>query len=157
MKCSRFFELLDDIARTPHAFLVVLNYFRFLVPYLVLPFDALRRLVAAMITSAVMSKNNEIVAMKASGVSLYRLAWPLIGASAVLALGLITLDNTYLPYFNQQAGCLAEPTSKAARANLFHPNRSWISGSNNKIYNYQLFDPDNNLFGGLNVFEVDPR
>ena len=25
-----------------------------------------------------------------------------------------------------------------------------------KIYNYELFDSDHELFGGLNVFEVDP-
>jgi lipopolysaccharide export LptBFGC system permease protein LptF len=30
-------------------------------------------------------------------------------------------------------------------------------GNNSKIYNYQLFDPDRVLFGGLSVFELNPQ
>jgi LPS export ABC transporter permease LptF/LPS export ABC transporter permease LptG len=152
-----FFELLDDIARHHTPFLIVLDYFRFLVPYLFYHLTPFATLVAALITIALMSKNNEIVAMKASGVSLYRLAWPLIGASAVLALGLITLDNTYLPYFNQRQDALRAIIKGKPAQTYLRPNRSWISGSSNKFYNYEVFDPDNNLFGGLNVFEVDPQ
>jgi len=152
-----FFELLDDIARNHTPFIIVLDYFRFLVPYLFYHLTPFATLVAALITIALMSKNNEIVAMKASGVSLYRLSWPLIGASAVLALGLITLDNTYLPYFNQRQDALRAIIKGKPAQTYLRPNRSWISGSNYKFYNYEVFDPDNNLFGGLNVFEVDPQ
>ncbi len=38
-----FFELLDNIAKNHTPFLVVLNYFRFLVPFLVLSPGAFRR------------------------------------------------------------------------------------------------------------------
>ena len=38
----------------------------------------------------------------------------------------------------------------------YQPQRQWIFGDHSKIYNYQLFDPDQKLFGGLNVFELDP-
>ena len=36
-----------------------------------------------------------------------------------------------------------------------HPQR-WIFGNDEKIYNYDLFDPTQNLFGGLSVVELDP-
>jgi lipopolysaccharide export LptBFGC system permease protein LptF len=36
------------------------------------------------------------------------------------------------------------------------PNRNWIFGENNKVYNYEVFDPDAQFFGGLNVYELDP-
>src|SRR5213075_2123975 len=36
-----------------------------------------------------------------------------------------------------------------------HPQR-WIFGENSKIYNYDVFDPEQNLFGGLSVLELDP-
>jgi LPS export ABC transporter permease LptG/LPS export ABC transporter permease LptF len=154
-----FFELLDDIARNHTGFFVVVNYFRFLVPFLFYRLAPFAVLVAAMVTLGIMSKNNEVVAIKASGVSLYRLAWPLIGASAMLAFGMLMLDNTYLPYFNQRQDELrAEIKGKPPQSHL-RPNRSWIfdanDKTNDKIYNYQIFDPDNNSFGGLNVFELD--
>jgi LPS export ABC transporter permease LptG/LPS export ABC transporter permease LptF len=152
-----FFELLDDIARHHTPFLVVLNYFRFLVPFLFYKLAPFAVLIAAMVTLGVMSKNNEVVAIKASGVSLYRLAWPIIGASALLASGMLLLDNTYLPYFNQRQDALrAEIKGKPPQTHL-RPNRRWLYGSNNKIYNYQIFDPDSNSFGGLTVLELDPQ
>ncbi len=149
------FELLDDIARTHAPFLVVLKYLWYLVPYWTYKLAPFAVLVAAMITLGVMSKNNEIVAIKASGVSLFRLAWPLIGASAALALGLLALDNSYLPYFNQRQDALRNEIKGRPPQTYFNPNQSWIYGLNDKIYNYQLFDPDRSFFGGLNVFELD--
>lgn len=150
------FELLDDISRTHAPFLVVLKYLWYLIPYWTYKLAPFAVLVAAMITLGVMSKNNEIVAIKASGVSLFRLAWPLIGASAVLALALLALDNTYLPYFNQQQDALRNEIKGRPPQTYFNPNQSWIYGLNDKIYNYQLFDPDRSFFGGLNVLELDP-
>ncbi|MFZ0821235.1 MAG: LPS export ABC transporter permease LptF [Candidatus Acidiferrales bacterium] len=154
-----FFELLDDIGRHHTRFTVVANYFVFLVPFLVYKIAPFGVLIGALITIGVMSKNNEVVAIKASGVSLYRLAWPLIGASALLGLGLLALENTYLPYFNQRQNALRSEI-KGRPAQTFLPNRSWIVEPTDKLYkfyNYQLFDPDNSLFGGLNVYEVDPE
>src|SRR6202035_5329815 len=101
-----FFELLDDIARHHAAFLVVINYFRFLTPYLVYNLAPLGALVAVLVTLGVMSKNNEIVACKASGISLYRIAVPLLLAGLVLAAGMIVLDDTFLPYANQRPDAL---------------------------------------------------
>ena len=37
------------------------------------------------------------------------------------------------------------------------PQRRWIIGNNSKIYNYQVYDSDHRLFGGLAVFELDPK
>jgi LPS export ABC transporter permease LptF/LPS export ABC transporter permease LptG len=158
-----FFELLDNIAKNHTPFFVVLNYFRFLVPFLFYHLAPFAVLVAAMVTLGVMSKNNEIVAIKAGGVSLYRLAWPIIGTGAVLAAGLLALSNTYLPYFNQRQDALLNQIKGKPAQTYLNPHRSWIPGAstgtaNKKIYNYQVFDPDSKpvLFGGLNVFELDP-
>jgi LPS export ABC transporter permease LptF/LPS export ABC transporter permease LptG len=158
-----FFELLDSIAKNHTPFLVVLNYFRFLVPFLFYHLAPFAVLVAAMVTLGVMSKNNEVVAIKASGVSLYRLAWPIIGTGAALAAGLLLLSNTYLPYFNQRQDALLNQIKGKPAQTYLRPNRSWIPGAsggtqNKKFYNYQVFDAENKpvLFGGLNVFEMDP-
>jgi LPS export ABC transporter permease LptG/LPS export ABC transporter permease LptF len=149
-----FFELLNDIARNHSPFIVVAKYFVYLIPFLVYKISPFGVLIGALITIGVMSKNNEVVAFKASGVSLYRLAWPIIGASALLGLGLLTLENTYLPYFNQRQDALRSEI-KGKPAQTYLPTRSWIKGTDDKVYNYELFDPDKNLFGGLNVYELD--
>ena len=150
-----FFELLDDIARHRIPFLIVLSYFRFLIPYLLYQLTPLGALVAVLVTIGVMSKNNEIVAFKASGISLYRLAVPLLIAGTVLAGGLLLLDSTYLPYANQRQDALRNQIKGRPPQTYTRPQR-WIFGENAKVYNYDLFDPTQNLFGGLTVIELDP-
>lgn len=151
-----FFELLDDIAKHHVAFLVVVDYFRFFSFYLLYNLAPLAALVAVLVTLGVMSKNNEIVACKASGMSLYRLAIPLLVAGLTLAGSLIVLDETYLPYANQRQDALRNQIKGRPAQTYAQPQR-WIFGENAKIYNYDLFDPAENLFGGLSVIEIDPR
>src|SRR5256885_17204813 len=96
-----FFELLDDIARHRVPFLIVVDYFRYLAPYLLYQLAPLGALVAVLVTLGIMSKNNEIVAIKASGISMYRLAEPFLLEGLTHALALIGLCDTILAYSNQ--------------------------------------------------------
>ncbi len=150
-----FFELLDDIARHRVPFLIVVDYFRYLAPYLLYQLAPLGALVAVLVTLGIMSKNNEIVAIKASGISMYRLALPLLLAGLVLAGTMIVLDDTYLPYANQRQDALHNLIKGRPPQTYTHPQR-WIFGESSKIYNYDLFDPTEKLFGGLTVLEIDP-
>ncbi len=150
-----FFELLDDIARHHAAFLTVVDYFGSLTPYLIYQLAPLAALVATLVTIGVMSKNNEIVACKASGISLYRLAGPVLLAGVVLASAMILVDDTYLPYANQRQDSLRNQIKGRPPQTYRQPQR-WIFGENAKIYNYDLFEPNQNLFGGLSVIEIDP-
>jgi len=150
-----FFELLDDIARHRVPFLVVFNYFRYLTPYLLYNLAPLGALVAVLITLGMMSKNNEIVAIKASGISIYRLAVPLLLGGLTIAATMLILDDTYLPYANQRQDALRNQIKARSPQTYTRPQR-WIFGENAKIYNYDLFDPTQNLFGGLSIIELDP-
>jgi lipopolysaccharide export system permease protein len=151
-----FFDLLDDLARHRTGPLEVATYFFYLASYLFYQLAPLAALVAVLITLGVMTKNNELVAIKAGGISLYRVALPLLLAGLLLAGGLILLDDTYLPFANQRQDALRNEIKGRPAQTYFNPNRQWIFGENAKIYNYELFDPDRELFGGLNVFELDP-
>jgi LPS export ABC transporter permease LptF/LPS export ABC transporter permease LptG len=150
-----FFELAEDIRRHNVPFIVVVNYFRYLIPYSVYQFTPLGALVAVLVTLGILSKNNEIVAFKASGISLYRLAFPLLLAGLAIAAVLLILDDTYLPYANQRQDAYRNIIKGKPAQTYTRPQR-WIFGENSKIYNYDLFDPAQQLFGGLTVVELDP-
>jgi LPS export ABC transporter permease LptF/LPS export ABC transporter permease LptG len=150
-----FFELAEDIRRHNVPFMIVLNYFRFLIPYSVYQFTPLGALVAVLVTLGILSKNNEIIAFKASGISLYRLAIPILLAGLTIAAALLILDDTYLPYANQRQDALRAIIKGKPAQTYTRPER-WIFGDDAKIYNYNLFDPREKLFGGLTVIELDP-
>src|SRR5437879_12553146 len=140
-----FFELLDDIARHRVPFLIVVDYFRYFAPYLLYQLAPLGALVAVLVTLGIMSKNNEIVAIKASGISMYRLATPLLLVGLTLGVTMIVLDDTYLPYANQRQDALHNLIKGRPPQTYTHPQR-WIFGETSNIYNYDLFDPTQNLF-----------
>jgi LPS export ABC transporter permease LptF/LPS export ABC transporter permease LptG len=151
-----FFELLDDISRHHTPSLDVANYFRFLTVSNFYQFSPLAALTAVLVTLGVLAKNNEIVAFKAAGISLYRVSLPLLAMGLVLAGGLVVLGDTYLPYANQRQDELYNEIKGRPPQTYFSPQHQWIFGENSKVYNYDLFDSDHNLFGGLSVFELDP-
>jgi LPS export ABC transporter permease LptF/LPS export ABC transporter permease LptG len=152
-----FFELLEDVAKNNISYLVVADYFRYLTPYLAYQLLPLAALVAALVTLGVLSKNNEITAFKAGGVSLYRISFPLLTAGLLLGLGMFLLDDTFLPYANQKQDLLRNQIKGRPAQTFFQPRRQWIFGENWKVYNYDLFDADQQIFGGLNVFHLEPQ
>ena len=138
-----FFDLLDDIARHRASFMDVANYFRYLSYYLIYQLAPLACLVSILITLGIMTKNNELVAFKAAGISLYRVALPLLLAGGV--------DDHRRSSPSIRPICrtpISAPKSceissrEALRKPTIEPQRRWIFGNNSKIYNYQLFDPD---------------
>jgi LPS export ABC transporter permease LptG/LPS export ABC transporter permease LptF len=153
-----FFDLLDDIAQHRTELLVVLDYFRYLSFFLLYQLAPLACLVSILVTLGVMTKNNELVAIKAAGVSLYRLTLPLLLAGIGVTAGLILLDQSYLPYANQRSEALRNIIKGRPAQTYYQPQQQqWIVGNNSHIYNYQLFDPDRLLFGGLNIFELNAQ
>jgi LPS export ABC transporter permease LptF/LPS export ABC transporter permease LptG len=151
------FDLLGDISKNHIPVSMVLDYFRYLIPLMIYQLAPLATLVATLVTLAVMAKNNEVIAFKASGISLYRLVLPLTLAGCLVAGGMFLLDDSFLPYANQRQDALRNEIKGRPAQTYFQPAHQWIFGENSKIYNYELFDPDQRLFGGLSVFELDPE
>lgn len=63
-------------------------------------------LVATLMAFGRMSADNEITALRSTGVSLYRIIFPVILASIVLAIGLVYFNNLILPDANHKARLL---------------------------------------------------
>ena len=79
-----FFELISDMLRNNITLWKMFTYLFFLTPQLIYEMLPVSVLVAVLAAFGVMSKQNEITAFKACGVSLYRLAVPvLLGSTAV--------------------------------------------------------------------------
>ena len=149
------FDLLGDISRNHIPWRVVANYFRYLIPLMVYQLVPLAALVGTLVTLGMLAKNNEVTAFKASGVSLYRLCLPLVLAGGLLAGGMFLLDDTFLPYANQRQDALRNEIKGRPAQTYLHPTHEWIFGENGKVLNYDFFDSDQNVFGGLSIFEID--
>ena len=89
--------------------------------------------------------------MKASGVSLYRVAIPLIASAAVVGGMLFVLDATVLGAANRRAEALRDLMrgTTTLRA-LYYP---WTAGSDGSIYHLRAYDRVHSRFEGVDIFE----
>src|SRR5579864_5078643 len=150
------FELLGDILRNQTSPLVVAEYLVNVAPYLLYNIAPLVMLLAVLVTFGLMQRSNEITAVKATGVSIYRIVTPVLISAALVSAGLFFADQFYLPYTNTRQEVLHNQIKGKPPQTYLRPDRKWIFGQNNDIYYYQFFDPDRDQFGNVTVFQLDP-
>ncbi|MGH9581348.1 MAG: LptF/LptG family permease, partial [Bryobacteraceae bacterium] len=92
-----FFELLGDMMKNNISMSTMLDYLYHLAPSLIYQIAPIGILVATLICFGVLTKYNEITAFKAGGVSLHRLAAPVLVASFAVSAGLFAFDYYYIP------------------------------------------------------------
>lgn len=151
------YQLLGDIARNHIPIHVVFDYCRFLLPqvlYLMLPLGVL---VATLVNFGLLTKTNQVTAVKALGISLYRISIPVLVVSALLSVGMFTFQDRFLPETNQRKDALRNQIKGKPPQTVYRPDRQWIFGQSNRIYNYKFFDPDQNVFANVSIFEFDPH
>ena len=152
------FELLGDILRNGISVLTVGAYLLNVTPYfLYYPITPMSMLLAVLVTFGLLQRSNEITAIKATGISLYRVIVPVLFASALVAGVLFASDQLYLPYTNKRQDELRNRIKGKPAQTYLRPDRKWIFGQHYDIYYYQLFDPDRDTFGGVTVFQFDPN
>ena len=151
------FELLGDILRNQVSPLTVGEYLLNVAPYFLYNTTPLSMLLAVLVTFGLLQRTNEITAIKATGISLYRIIVPVLLASLVVAGVLFFSDQLYLPYTNKRQDALRNRIKGKPAQTYLRPDRKWIFGQNSNIYYYQFFDPDRDVFGGISVYRFDPH
>jgi LPS export ABC transporter permease LptF/LPS export ABC transporter permease LptG len=151
-----FFQVLGDIVRNQISARVVVDYYWFLLPqvvYLMLPLSIL---VATLVNFGLLTKTNQVTAIKSAGVSLYRLSVPVLAVTALLSAGMFLFADRVLPETNQRQNGFRNQIKGKPAQTFYRPGHQWIFGTSSRIYNYTFFDPDQNVFANFSVFEFDP-
>jgi len=152
-----FFELIGDIIRNRVALVTVGEYLINVLPSLIDTTMPLSTLIAVLVTFSLLQSSNELTAMKATGVSIYRTIAPVLVVALTLSAALFFFEQYYLPdtYTRQEA--LRNSIKGKPAQTFLRPERKWIFGEKNVIYYYEHFDAEADQFSGLSGFEFDPH
>ena len=151
-----FFELLSDIIKNHPPMSHVLSYHFFLTPRLIYDFTPVGVLAAVLVAFGVLSKHNEITAFKACGISVYRLAMPVLIASFLLSGSLFAFDHYWVPEADRRQDALRAEIKGKPPQTYLNPNRKWIYGMHDRVYYYKYFDQAAHTMLGVNIYEIDP-
>jgi LPS export ABC transporter permease LptG/LPS export ABC transporter permease LptF len=152
-----FFELLSDIIKNQIALHRVFTYLFFLTPRLIYDTLPVSVLVGVLVTFGIMTKNNEVTAFKACGVSVRRLGLPVLMASLVLSGALFAFDHFYIPEANMKQDALRNEIKNRPVQTYQRKNQKWIYGNGSRIFYYRVFDDSQNIMAGVSVYELDPQ
>jgi LPS export ABC transporter permease LptF/LPS export ABC transporter permease LptG len=151
------FELLGDILRNQISPWTVGEYLLNVTPYFLYNVAQYGVLLTVLITLGLMQRYNELTALKATGMSIYRIIVPVLLAGALVAGGLFIADQFYLPHANKRQDALLNQIKGRPPQTYLNPSRRWIFGQHSTIYYYQFFDSDKNQFGNLSVYQFNPN
>jgi len=149
------FDLLDDIIKNKIPASMVLDYFTFFTPHILMLVIPLSVLLGVLINFGILEKSSEITAIKAGGWSLYRIAVPVFLIAAGLCASLYFLQDYVLPYANVLQDDLHNKIKGKPPQTAMRLQRKWIFGEANRIYNYEYFDNNLHSFVDLNIYDID--
>jgi LPS export ABC transporter permease LptG/LPS export ABC transporter permease LptF len=152
-----FFELLGDMIKNDIGMPTMIDYLWHLAPSLVYQLTPIGTLVASLICFGILTKYNEVTAFKAAGVSVHRLAAPVLIMSFFISGALFAFDHFYIPEANRRQERLRAEIKKKPPATYLRLDRQWIYGEGSRIYNYQSLDPKQGVMSRVNVYELDPK
>ena len=154
---STFLDLADELFKGQATWTMLGQYFWYATPqytYYVLPLSVL---LATLVTIGLLTKNSELVVMKACGISLYRVAVPMLAGAFVAGGVLFLLEESILGASNRRAEAIRH-VIRGGSPELFDVlQRRWVTGTSGEIYHYNYFDPRNNLLSGLSIYEFGPQ
>jgi lipopolysaccharide export LptBFGC system permease protein LptF len=84
------------------------------------------------------------------------LGLPLIVMGLALSGAIYFVQDFMLPYSNQRQDEYRNVIKGRAPQTYRDPQRKWMAGSDDRIYHYNYFDPNLDLFGGISIFEFKP-
>lgn len=154
---STFIDSADRVFRGSASTRLLLLYLYFETPryaYLIIPMAAL---VATLVVIGSLTKNSELIVMRACGVSLYRSAVPLLLFAVILSGVLYEMQENVLAFSNRRADAIKHVMRGFPAQTFGVLSRSWIVGQEGDIYHYEYFDSSRNLFNRLTLFDLDQR
>ena len=151
---STFLDLSDKVFKGEATWSMLGTYFLYITPqyaYYILP---LAVLLAALVTVGVLTKNNELVVMKACGISLYRVAVPMLVCAAASGALLFALEESILGPANRRAENLRSLIRSGVPASSIS-TRQWVAGDRGEIYNYTFADRATQALLQVSVFALN--
>jgi len=153
---STFIDLSDKLFKGQVTLGTILSYLWWKTPQFLYYIIAIAVLLAAIVTIGALTRNSELIVMRACGISIYRTAVPLVVFAVAASAVLFAFEEQILAVANRRADYLRHIIRGGSPTTFDVVNRKWVVGREGEIYYYQYFDPHKRELSGLSVFRFDP-
>ena len=149
-------QTLDRYLRLKPPLLYIVEHFAYRLPAALHDGLPVIVLVATIFLYLTLVRNHELTALKAAGVSLYRVSLPIVGLGIAVAIGAGLFQELVLPGLNERGEEVDRVKIRGqAPRHLQSRLRLWMRSSDSRFYRVALLHPGTNDMYGVSILEVD--
>lgn len=135
---------------------VIIEYFIFYIPRIVFYGTPIAVLLATLLTLGILSRNSELIAVRAAGLSLYSIAIPILSVAFFISIISFVCNESLIFLANQRLAYVREVKIKKKPAKaVFKQNKVWLRGKDNTIINIDLLNPEGGELYGVTLYRFD--
>jgi len=132
------------------------SYFLFSIPMIISYMLPPAVLLATLFTYSSLSKFSEIIAMKANGISLYRISIPPLIIAVFISIFSFFFNELITPAAIQKTEhIIFVDVQKQKALGFFKQNEIWYHSSN-AVYNFKMFDINKDTLRGITINYLNP-
>lgn len=154
------FLLFDFIHKTtryiprynPNTNLLIKYYFYF-IPNLIAQALPIASLLASVVTMVLLSRTNEVTAMRAAGMGPLRLGMPIIFGGVALSLASVFMGEIVQPKAATRMHFIQDVQIERGSETQITEGARWVKNANT-LYNFRDYDPITNVMTGVRVIET---
>jgi LPS export ABC transporter permease LptG/LPS export ABC transporter permease LptF len=150
---ATFIDLSEKMFKGQATGSMMAQYLWYSTPQFIVLLMPMATLVAVLSTIGGLTRTSELTVMRACGVSLYRVAAPLMLLALVSSGALFLLDERVVAEANRKAATLEDIIRGRAPRTVDVANRNWLAAPD-RIYYYVAFDARRATLYALSVFET---
>jgi LPS export ABC transporter permease LptF/LPS export ABC transporter permease LptG len=169
---GEFMDLIDDIQQHKVHWRVIFHYYAFHVWWIGFTVAPVAVLVGVLVTLGLLARRNEVTAMKAGGISVYRVTGPVLGMGILASLLLYGMQEWMLPVTNKAAALEFNVIKGRPAQSSDQFDRRWVLAGDERFYNFDYIvergtAPAHGVAEparggefsvyGFSIYDVDPR
>ena len=142
------FDLFSELSRFQEQhleFMGIVRYYGLKVPEFLVLVSPIALLLALLYALTNHTRHHELTAIRAAGVSLFRLCVPYLGVGFILSLGLLALNELWVPHASQKADDMLARKSGEMAAGMnrrWYPNLSFRNARDGRIWSMKAYNLD---------------
>jgi len=149
-------QTLNRYLRSKPPVLYIFEHFAYRVPVALHEGLPIVMLVATLFLFLTLNRHHELTALKAAGVSLYRVSAPILGLGLAVAVGAGLFQELALPLLNERGDEIDRVKIRGEMPrHLQSRYRLWVRSGDSRFYRVELLHPGMNDMYGVTILEVD--
>jgi LPS export ABC transporter permease LptG len=148
---STFIDKSEKLFKGQASGAMIVQLLAYMTPQFVYFVIPLATLLSVLVTFGILSRTSELSVMKACGVSLYRVALPLVLIAMIWSVALFGLEQRVMARANQRADALDAQVRGRPPRTMNPLARRWLVGDQG-FYHYTNFEPGVNAISNLTIY-----